>query len=293
VIPVDTGGRAMGVGAVLTEGRRLFVAGLTTAFPWVLAAELLQELPGANPPSDILSMDLMQIPTAGYLVRALIFGCLQAFLYGMAILQLARLAGETSGGSVSLALRALPGVFIGYLLYSLVVLVGLGVTLLCFVLSLLLLGAMPAVLISLISLAPTAMASTALAFFIYPAVLEGRGPFAALGRSARLARAGWVQATVVVSVPALALLFAWFVGNGAALMHSFTTTMTQLANVSPDASLEQLQTLLTADAADKIADRSGWQLAGALAGAFAWWYTLAVCYAQYSELKARAAVRTH
>jgi hypothetical protein len=283
----------MGVTAVLAEGWRLFAAGLMRTFPWVLAAELLGELPAVILPADTLSTDRLQSSIAEYVIITLICGCIQALLYGIAVVQLARLADESTGGKFATALRGLPGVFIGYLLYVLMIIVGLVLALAFLVPTILLSGIWLALVMVLIPLIPTAFVSTLFAFFVYPAVLEGRGPFAALGRSAELARSGWAQATVVISVPALALMFAWSVGNGVSLIHTVTAIWTTLMNISPDTSVEQLQSLLAADNQAKDAGFSGWQLAGTLLGAFAWWYTLAVCYVEYRELKARAAARVH
>src|SRR5690348_10106198 len=87
---------------VLGEGWRLFLAGMTKAFPWVLAAELVPLLPFANPPGGVFTTDLSLFAEPGYLIRGLLFGAAQAFLYALAVLKLATVAGaETPQKAVS------------------------------------------------------------------------------------------------------------------------------------------------------------------------------------------------
>ena len=278
---------------VLGAGWRLFMAGLGDVFPWVLAAELLQLLPFANS-GGLLDTDVSLFLKPVFLVKAVVFGALQAFLYAVAILRLARLADGPRGSVTWPALRATPAVLIGYIVYTLIAMLGLGLGMLFFTTGLVLLGPLAGLLISLIPLAPTAAASTALAFFVYPAVLERRGPIAALNDSARLARKGWARASLVVSVPALALLAAWLAGNGVELTRSMSETLNQLSSMDADVSADQIQALLSGATGQGASHGAwGWQLLGAVAGAFAWWYTLAVCYAEYRALKSQAEARTH
>src|SRR5579872_5098966 len=186
---------------VLAAGGRLFAAGLTTVFPWVLAAELTVLLPFAGKAGNLLDTDIGQILQVDSLVRGLCIGLVQAVLYSMAVLRLTELVGgPIQGNAIWGALRAAPAVFIGYLAYEIVLIAGISLTLLVFMLGVFTLGLWPAFVICIIPLAPTAAISTALALFVFPAVLERRGPFAALGESARLAKSSWARVTLVVSV---------------------------------------------------------------------------------------------
>lgn len=281
--PVPVQGRSMP--EVLGAGGNLFAAGLTDVFPWVLAAESLQLLPYGMS-TGILDTDLSLLLNPVFLIKALLFGAVQALLYAVAVMRLAGLAGGPVGSTVWPALRAVPAVFIGYIAYMLVVMLGLGLGMLLFAAGLMFLGPMAGLLLSLAALGPTAAFSTALAFFIYPAVLERRGPFASLNESGRLARGSWVRASLVVSVPALALLVAWLAGNGVELSRSLSAVLNQMQNLPEDISVDQLQALLSGTASQGQAAVSwGWKVLGVLADAFAWWYTLAVCYAEYRALK--------
>lgn len=278
-----------GVRDVLAAGGRLFAAGLVEVFPWVLAAELLQFLPfGVQ--TGLLDTDLSLLFNPMFLLKALIFGGAQALLYAVAVTRLAHLAGESPGPIAWPALRAVPSVLIGYIVYMVMLMLGLGLGMLLFTVGLFIMGPMAGLLLSLIALGPTAAASTALAFFIYPAVLERRGPIASLNASGRLARGNWVRASLVVSVPALALLVAWLAGNGVEVSRNLSATLKQLETLPEDVSAEQLQALVSGAAAHgEIVIGWGWRLLGVLTGAFAWWYTLAVCYAEYRALKSRDA----
>jgi len=291
--PEVNGGRS--IREVLTAGQRLFAAGLGDVFPWVLAAELLQLLPGVNT-GGILDTDLSLFFNPVYLAKALILGGAQALLYAVAVARLARLAGTPREAMAWPVLRAMPAVFIGYIIYMLVVLLGCGLGALLFVIGMFLMGPLAGLVLSVIALGPTAAASTALAFFIYPAVLERQGPIAALNESSRLARGSWTRASLVVSVPALALLAAWLAGNGVEFTQSLSAALKQISNLQESMSSGQLQALL-AGGADQAALKLevqvawGWRLLGAVAGAVAWWYTLTVCYAEFRDLKLRAAAR--
>ncbi len=276
-------------GAVLAEGRDLFLRGLASAFPWVLAAELVQALPFLRLSGSLLNMDLEKLAQPVYLAKAVACGLLQAFLYGMAILRLVRLAGGTAAVSPLAALRAVPSVCIGYLAYEIVIIIGLLIAVLFFSIGLTLMGPMPALLIACLPLAPTAVASTALAFFIYPAVLERMGPFAALQRSRQLAMQGWARATLVVSVPALVLLGVWLGENAGAVKAAYEHSLQQLAAASDEGMGDPIQAALSSGGLQDAATTHPWlHLAWAAVGALAWWYTLAVCYAEYRELKRRS-----
>lgn len=274
---------------VLGEGWRLFLAGLPKAFPWVLLAELIPLLPFANPPGSLFTTDLSLFAEPGYLLRALFFGAAQAFLYAFAVLKLAALAGAgTPPPAVSPALRSIPSVLVAYLAYEIVVAVGLTLTFVVFMLGMFILGPLGGLVLCILPLGPTAAASTALALFLFPAVLERRGPFASLGESSRLARTSWVKVSLVISVPALALLFTSVLGDMPALDHGLSDLSAQMGSLQEGASPGQLESLLTGFIPAQAADRYGaWQVASLVLGALAWWYTLAVCYAQYRDLKAR------
>jgi len=264
--------------AVLGEGWHYFIAGFKTAFPWVLAAELLPAL------ADLSGAD--------NLLLTILLGLVQAFLYGMAVCALARLGGETQAAPVGMSYRAIPAVFIGYLAYELTVGVGLVIALSIFVIVFLSSGELPALLACLVPLVPTAAVSTALAFFAYPAVLEKGGPFRALGESWKLAMGGWVQATGVVSVPALVLAAVWLGENGAATVSSVEQALQQISTLSSDLSTDQLQAILSASESSATGRPAGLHLAWSVMGAVAWWYTLATCYAQYRALKAKTTERS-
>ncbi len=279
--------QARSVREVLAAGGRLFAAGLADVFPWVLAAELLQLLPGGMS-NGLLDTDLSQLLNPVFLLRAALFGAAQALLYAVAVIRLSQLASGPVSSIAWPALRATPAVLIGYVAYTIILMLGLGLGSLLFALGLMIVGPIGGLVLSILALGPTAAASTALAFFVYPAVLERRGPFASLSESSRLARSAWVRASLVVSVPALALLVAWLAGNGVELAQSLSATFKQLQDLPEDVSTDQLQALLSGATSQGQATVSwGWRLLGVLAGAFAWWYTLAVCYAEYRALKER------
>ena len=270
---------------VLSEGWDLFLSGLTTVFPWVLAAELTALLPFANPPGGIFTMDLSSMGDAGFWVRALGFGAVQAFCYGMAV---QRLAGA---GGASAALRAAPAVLAGYISYEVAIAFGLLLTFAMFMLGTFIIGPLAGLVLCILPLAPTAAASTAMALFIFPAVLERRGAFAALSESTRLTKVSklvWVKVSLVISVPAIALLAASLVADVPGLKQAVSGALAQLGGLQDAASGNQTAALLSGlKAMDTPPDRYGpWQIAGVLLGALAWWYTLAVCYAQYRDLKA-------
>lgn len=279
----------MSIRAVLEEGRRIFLAGLVSAFPWILAGELLALIPGFSNSNGLLDTDLAQLVDPIFLLRMAAFGILQAFLYGMAILRLPQLAGDASEQRWHHALRAAPAVFVAYIAYELLVGAGLVISLLLFVLGDWFLGLGGALLFGALLLIPTAMASTAFALFAYPAVLKGRRPFAALDDSRRLVMRHWGRASVVISVPALGLLALWLVQNAESLFKTLPQTLSQLSNMSANASSAELQSLL-AGGQTHAAPAVALQLALAVAAALVWWYTLAVCYAEYRELAERKSV---
>jgi|GEM_PF-2574131 len=272
---------------VLAEGWRLFTAGLGRAFPWILAAELTSLLPFANPPGSIFTTDLSLYGQPDYLIRALIFGALQAWLYSTAVWRLAAQPGEPAswwGG-----LRATPSVLVGYMCYMLIVGIGLVFTAIIYVIGAFIIGPLAGLVLCILPLAPTAVVSTAMALFIFPAVLEKRGPFASLSESSRLAKTSWAKVSLVISVPAIALLAAAVVGDMPGIQHAVALTLDLRrraleGGLSTDQALQVLESLK----ASAPPDRYGvWTVAGVLLGAPAWWYTLAVCYAQYRDLKSR------
>lgn len=268
----------------------MFTAGLSTVFPWVLAAELLQIFPLTGTSSDSSDMDMVFKGFFDNLGWSVSIGLAQAALYTIAILRLAELAGQPLQGKYSSnTLRGLFPVFIGYLIYSLIVIVGLSITFAVFMIGLFIAGPLFGFVLCILPLAPTAAVSTALALFIFPAVLERRGPFAALSESSRLAKTKWVKVSLVISVPALALLAAWCVQNGPEVARGIHLYLDLLQRTEEGAGVGDMGTLL-----DSLKNQGqsrytfGWQLGSIIVGAFAWWYTLAICYAQYRDLKDRS-----
>lgn len=286
---IDDASNGHSIREVLAAGWRLFRDGFGSAFPWVLAAELLQLLPlgDQSQGSFDLNADVSSYFQPGYFGRELLVGLAQAMLYAVAVLRLAALAGERPKGNTAWnALRAMPSVFVGYLAYSLLVIVGLGFSLILF-LNILPLGAGPAVAFVLIPLVPTAIASTALALFVYPAVLERRGPFAALRESARLAKSSWARVTAVISVPALFMMFEWAVNNGIELWKILSAAFGALTQGEGEGVSEgDLQKAVESALHTVGGDHNlVWQVIGAVLAAIVWWYAVAVCYAQYRDLK--------
>src|SRR5579863_10204319 len=118
---------------VLAAGWRLFMAGLSRVFPWVLAAELTQVFRFSDASNDTSNMDMMFNGFFNNLGWSLLMGLIQAMLYTIAVLRLAELADEPVLGKYSSnTLRGLFPVFIGYLIYSLIVMFGLTVTFIVF-----------------------------------------------------------------------------------------------------------------------------------------------------------------
>lgn len=280
---------------VLAAGWRLFMAGMGGVFPWVLAAELMPLLPlGGKQSGSILNTDLSGL-FSDSLGLMLISGVLQASLYAMAVLRLATLAGNTIQGTTHWdALRAMPSVLVGYIIYELIVIVGVLFGLLVFSLALTLLDLLPAIAVLGVALIPAVIASTALALFIFPAVLERRWPFAALGESSRLAKMGWARLSLVVSVPALVLLCLWFAENGSTMLKIYHIVMDMAPKIAEEGSGMDIQALLSQVSQAPPEEHSyAWRFIWAVSGAFAWWYTLAVCYAEYRALKSQAEARVH
>jgi len=94
----------------------------------------------------------------------------------------------------------------------------------------------------------------------------------------------------VISVPAVALLAATVVTDYPSLSHAISQGSDLLRQAQESGvSTQDLNGLLANFDAQPTASRYGsWQLIGTVLGAFAWWYTLAVCYAQYRDLKRSA-----
>ena len=279
----STGG-SPSIRQVLGEGWGLFIAGFSSVFPWILAAELTTLLPFANPPGGIFTMDLSLLGDADFWIRTAVFGGIQAFLYGIAV---QRLAAEAGTGA---ALRAVPTVFIAYVCYEVIVAFGLLLTFAMFVLGMFVLGPWAGLVLCILPLAPTAAASTAMALFIFPAVLEKRGPLAALNESTRLTKMSgftWAKVSLVISVPAIALLVAAVVGDMPGITRGVALALDLKRRAVEGVSFEQLlqvvENLKPAGPPDRY---EPWSVAGTLLGAPAWWYTLAVSYAQYRDLKA-------
>ena len=279
---------------VLAAGWRLFVAGMGEVFPWVLAAELVPLLPLGKQSGGILNTDFSALFSAS-IGGTLISGALQALLYAVAVLRLATLVGEGIKGNTSWnALRAAPSVFAGYIIYELIVMVGVLFGLLVFSVALTLVGLYPAIVFLGISLVPVVFASTALALFIFPAVLERRWPFAALGESSRLAKMSWARVSLAISAPALALLCLWFAENGSEILRVYHAVMDVAPTLAAEGSGIDIQRLLAQVSSTRVEQQNyAWRLIWTVLGAFAWWYTLAVCYAEYRALKSQAQARAH
>lgn len=279
------------ISEVLAEGRRLTVAGLFTIFPYVLAAEIIGSLPIAGAGGGLLDTDLGRLTQPAYLGWMLCSVFMQALLYICAVLRLARPDAVNADTSLPAALRAIPAVLIAYLAYELLVICGLGIAMILLLLVALLFGLIPGVVVTLIPLAPTAWISTALAFFVYPAVLERRGPWVSLGRSLQLAKSNWGHAALVVSVPAVGLLCAAVLQDIVPVMHGLHTVMGSITQHSSQPGVGQLQDLLSNLDAHRTAHQYPlWQAFTMLLSAFAWWYALAVCYAEYKALKQAASL---
>lgn len=279
------------VSHVLAVGWRLFVAGLVQVFPLVLVAEIIAALPVAGAGGGLFSTDLDRLMQPRYLGWTLLSVVLQTVLYASAVLRLARLENNSTKVSWRAAAGAIPGLLIGYVVYDALVVCGLGVSLLMFVLVALLFGVVPAVIVSFIPLAATAWISTALAFFAYPAVLEQAGPFVALGRSLRLARSNWAHAALVVSVPAVGLLIVAALQDTLPVLHSVHAVMNTVSQLSSQPTADQLQNLLAnPETTPPSSSHPLWQMTTAVLSALAWWYTLAVCYAEFMLLKQSAVV---
>jgi hypothetical protein len=273
----------------LAESGRLFGAGLGSVFPWVLAAELLALLPFA-PTGSIFDTDLSLLADPGYLGRSLLLGVLQAVLYAVAIRRLPALAGDAqSGSAIWPALRAVPALVVGYLCYELIVVIGLLFTFAFFMLGAFIIGPLAGLVLCILPLAPTAGASTALALFAFPAVLEKRGPFASLSESSRLAKTAWVKVSLVISVPAVALLAAMLVTDMTGLSHSISMGLEALQRSQDGGlSMEQVEGLFGGSGGTQTpASYDAWRIGGTLLSGFAWWYTLAVCYVLYRDIKGR------
>jgi hypothetical protein len=210
---------------------------------------------------------------------------LQALFYSVAV---QKLTGTTWSTAWWPGLRAVPSVLMGYICYELIVALGLMFTFAFFMLGMFIIGPLGGLVLCILPLAPTAAASTAFALFIFPAVLERKGPFAALSESSRLAKRSWAKVSLVISVPALALLAASVITDLTSIRHSLVMGL-DLWNRAQESgvSMEQADSLLAGFKAEPAASRYElWQVIGTVLGAFAWWYTLAVCYVQYRDLKA-------
>ncbi|MGH8373331.1 MAG: hypothetical protein ACRETO_11465 [Gammaproteobacteria bacterium] len=279
------------IGAVLAEGWRLFVAGLVTVFPWILAAEIIGSLPVAGAGGGLLDTDLGRLGQLAYLFWMLLSACVQTLLYAYAVLRLARLDAVAVPAPLRSALYAIPALFVAYLAYELLVVCGVGLAVILLLLVVLLFGIIPGVVVALFPLAATAWISTALAFFAYPAVLDQRGPFVSLGRSLQLAKSNWGHAALVVSVPAIGLLCVAALQDVVPVMNGLHAVMGSMSQLSAQPSAGQLQDLLSNLNAHQVTHQHPiWQAFTVLFSALAWWYAVAVCYAEYKMLKQSAPV---
>jgi len=147
------------VSSILSEGWKLFRSGLISAFPWILAAELLALLPSPNAPKSILTADLGQYFSLSHLSWLLLIGCVQALLYCIAIIKLAAFSGQKINSTVLTAMRGTLPLLICYLIYELIVLLGLGIALILFLPTVMIIGVPAGVLVTLIPLAPPLMSA--------------------------------------------------------------------------------------------------------------------------------------
>ncbi len=272
--------------ATLSEGWKLFSTGLISVFPWILAAELLSLVgsAGASKNINIMTADFGQYVSLPHLGWELLIGCVQALLYGIAIIRLAELAGQETSPVLRTAMRGILPLLIGYLIYELIMIVGVGVALILFLPTAIFIGRVAGVLVTIIPLAPTAYVSTALALFAFPAVLEKGGPFRALMRSVQLTRSNWGRAAVVISVPAIVLL-AIAAADEIPFMEGLRTTLRKLAGNLSGMDAQQLQNLMSGPNMSEAATHPvWWTILFAVLTAVGWWYALAVCYAEYREL---------
>jgi hypothetical protein len=240
------------------------------------------------PTGGIFSTDLSLLADPGYLGRVLVLGVMQALLYAIAIRRMAALADDTvPAAGLWPALRVVPATVIGYLCYEAIVLIGLLFTFAFFMIGAFIIGPLAGMVLCVLPLAPTAAASTALALFVFPVVLEGRGPLAALGESSRLAKTAWVKVSLVISVPAVVLLAAAVVTDMTAIMHGVSSGLDALRRAEDGGiSMDQTDNLFSGFKVPvSNGAYDGWRIAGTLLSGIAWWYTLAVCYAQYRDLK--------
>jgi hypothetical protein len=278
---------AVPISTTLAEGWRLFIAGLTRAFPWVLFAEALPLLGSATASKNILTLDLSRLFNPLHIAQELLLWCLQTFLYGLAIAQLARVAGRDAPSSLRTLARSIPALLIAYVMYQLIVYVGFGIALILFLITALVAGVAAGVVAMFIPLAPTAYISTLFALFAYPAVLERKGPFAALVRSQQLTRSNWGHAALVISVPAIVMLAIAMLAE-APFFSTLWPAMHQLLTSGSGMDAASLQGLLSNPKLSGVsAHRFGWPILMTVLTALGWWYALAVCYAEYRGLSSR------
>ncbi|MDE2235341.1 MAG: hypothetical protein KGL13_02315 [Gammaproteobacteria bacterium] len=210
-------------------------------------------------------------------------------MYGIAIIQLAGLAGQEMNSAMRTATRSILPLLIGYLIYEAIVFLGMGFALILFLPTAMIVGLPAGVLVTLIPLAPTAYVSTALALFAFPAVLEKKGPLAALVRSVQLTRSNWGRSAVVISVPAIVLLAITAVKE-IPFIEGLRASLRQIAGNTSTMGLQQLEKLLTnQSSAGAAAHSAWWTTLFVVLTAVGWWYTLVVCYAEYRDLAGRAA----
>jgi hypothetical protein len=278
--------RRQSVGEVLTEGWHLTVAGWIKVFPWILAAEIIGSLQIAGAGGGLLNTDLSLLTQPAYLGWVVFSAFMQALLYAYAVLRLAQLDKVRIAAPIRAAFSAMPTVLIAYVIYELLVVFGLGMALMLLSLIALLFGVIPGLIVALIPLVPTAWVSTALAFFAYPAVLEQQGPFASLGRSFRLAKSNWGHAALVVSVPAIGLLCVAVLQDLVPALHSLHSLMRSMSQLSSQPTTAQLQDMLSNPGTQPTTDKHPlWHAITVLLSACAWWYAVAVCYAEFKMLK--------
>lgn len=234
----------------LADSWGLFRRCLPVLFLPLWAANFADAVPGVWAGGGLLAGGISR----GDFLLMLVSWCVQSVLYGYSI---ARLDGCASGASATSvrawprALHAAPAMLICDLLYNIAAWGGL-----------------------LVFVVPGIILGTTLVFFAYAAVIDRKNVFEALGYSHALAWPGWWRTSVVISVPAIALLVY-------AVIMAWPTIMDAVRT-------------LAAGELPTAASMAGpkWYDLGLmpLLGAVVWAYVLVVLYVQYRVLKARAAV---
>ncbi|HKV97150.1 MAG TPA: hypothetical protein VJR90_06680 [Gammaproteobacteria bacterium] len=177
----------------------------------------------------------------------------ESALYGAAIQRLDDCfsgATRSYADALRIGVRAAVAILIGDLLYNIVTWIGF-----------------------FLLIVPGVILGTTWAFFAYAAVLDRKNLLETLGYSHALAWPQWWRSSAVLSAPAIVLLIYDVIASWPDIMGA----VQQLGSGN----------LLTASVPPKL-----WYDLGLMpvVGACVWCYVLAVCYVQYRNLQARAAV---